>query len=210
LTVSHLIAIPDRQEGSARLWNRLAAMLMLVMVMLVCIPNATAREDFYAAGVMLIAHKDGSPYLLLGKPRGRQWYEFFAGRQGTTSDDHGRRSETAYETALRETYEESRGYLSRDYLHEVMNEDQYLTDGGFVYFRAVIEPFAIEDMRVVPVPLSDTPLAFTEISDYAWVNVDAIIASENAVVVDEAGRSIDVRPQLKGRVLRAREEGWLD
>jgi len=208
LTVSRLIASPDCQEGSARRWNRSAAMLLLVM--LVCISNATAREDFYAAGVMLIAHKDGSAYVLLGKPRGRQWYEFFAGGRGSTTDGDGRRPETAYETALREAYEESRGYVDLEYLQQRIGEDQSIVDDGFIIFRAVVEPFAIEDMRKVPVPLSDNPLAFTEISDYAWVSVDAIIASENAVVVDEAGRSIDVRPQLKGRVLRAREEGWLD
>jgi 8-oxo-dGTP pyrophosphatase MutT (NUDIX family) len=208
LTASRSIASLDRQEGSARLLSRAAAALMLVM--LVCVSNATAREEFFAAGVMLIAHKDGSAYLLLGKPHGRPWYELFAGRRGSATDADARRPETAYETALREAYEESRGYLNPEYLQQRIGEDQYLEDGGFVFFRAVVEPFAIEDMRKVPVPLSGNPLAFTEISDYAWVNVDAIIASENAVVVDEAGRSIDVRPQLKGRVLRAREAGWLD
>ena len=185
--------------------------LVLAFTLATSLLEARAEgEEFFAAGVMLIAHKDGDTQLLLGKSHRRQWYELFAGRRGTTVDDEGRRPETAYETALRETYEESRGYLSREFLHEVMDESRYLNDGGFLYFRAVVEPFAIEDMREAPVPLSDTPLAFSEIADYAWVSIDAVIAGDNAEVVDEAGRTIDVRPQLKGRVLRAQEAGWFD
>ena len=94
---------------------------------------------------------------------------------------------------FREAYEESRGYLDLEYLQQRIGEDQTIEDGGFIIFRAVVEPFAIEDMRKVPVPLSDNPLAFTEITDYAWVNINAIIASENAVVVDEGNEAVDGR-----------------
>jgi 8-oxo-dGTP pyrophosphatase MutT (NUDIX family) len=187
------------------------AVIASVAAMLVSSPNATARDEFFAAGVMLIAHKDDNTFILLGKPHLRRWYEFFGGRQGTvTTGEEPRRPETAYETALRECHEESRGYLSLEFLRDTVEEDEYLVDGGFIYFHAVIEPFAVSTMREAPVPNSYSPLAFFEIADYAWVNVNAVLASQSAVVVDDTGRSIEVRPQLKKRVQRAREAGWLD
>ena len=65
-----------------------------------------------------------------------------------------------------------------------------------VYDRLVGEALAAEAISLPP--------------NYSNVYIDAVIAGDNAEVVDEAGRTIDVRPQLKGRVLRAREAGWFD
>ena len=61
----------------------------------------------------------------------------------------------------------------------------------------------------VKVPDTIESIPFREIVDYAWVSVEAVLSSEDAFVVDDAGRRVQVRGRLKSRLVRARAAGWL-
>lgn len=167
--------------------------------------HAAATSDFGAAGALLVTGDGQSPLVLLVKHRSRSWYEMPGGRRQTRSAGEGG-LDSAYETAIRECFEESRGMLSRELLRNAIDPARKLRDGGFVFFVGRVEPIAIERLRAAPVP---EDAAFREIADYAWVAVESVLGSDEDTVIDEEGRRIEVRAQLKPRLARARAKGWL-
>ena len=169
-----------------------------------------ALDDFRAAGALLFSGEGQSRQVLLVKHHSRSWYEMPGGRRqfaSTTLEEQGTVSETAYETAIRECHEESRAVLSLMHLRDSINPAHQLRDGSFVYFVGKIDRIAPDALRQVTIPRGSG--AFGEIADYAWVDVDVVLVSEGDLVTDAEGRSIRIRPQLKPRLLRAREKGWL-
>ncbi len=190
---------------------RVPAFVTVIWILSGSLPCA-ATTDFTAAGALLIAQEGESAFILLGKDRYRSWYEMFAGRRETVLDgnEQGKsRPETAYQTALRECFEESRGYLKTDYLRGVMQPGDFLRDGSFVYFRAQVAKFSVDDIMRMEISDGVDPAPFREIVDYAWVSVEAVLSSDDAYVVDDSGRRIQVRQRLKSRLVRARAAGWL-
>ena len=119
------------------------------------------------------------------------------------------RRETAYETALRECFEESRGFLKQDYLLGVTDPSKFIRDGSFVFFHAETVKFPVEEIRSAPIPDGVDAGPFSELVDFTWVSVEAVLSSNEAFVLDDAGRRIQVRRQLKPRLLRAQAAGWL-
>ena len=186
--------------------------VLVFIAMLFISARTTATTDFTAAGVLLIAKANGSAFVFLGRDRYRPWYEMLAGRREFVLDrgaGNGSRRETAYETALRECFEESRGFLKPDYLLDVTDSAEFIRDGSFVFFRAETEKFSVDEIMRAQIPDTVNRDAFREIVDYAWVSVEAVLSSDDAVVVDDAGRRIQVRGRLKSRLVRARAAGWL-
>jgi len=209
LTVSRDSMIqPDAKVVRVR---RSGRVLVFIAMLFISGPT-TATPDFTGAGVLLIANERGSTFVFLGRDRYRPWYETLAGRREFVLDSgsrSGSRRETAYETALRECFEESRGFLKPDYLSDVTDSAELIRDGSFVFFRAEIEKFSVDEIMRAQIPDSVNPDAFREIVDYAWVSVEAVLSSDDAFVVDDAGRRIQVRGRLKSRLVRARAAGWL-
>jgi hypothetical protein len=185
---------------------------LVFIAMLFISGPTTATPDFTAAGLLLIANERGSTFVFLGRDRYRPWYETLAGRREFVVDSgsgSGSRRETAYETALRECFEESRGFLKPDYLSDVTDAAQFIRDGSFIFFRAEIEKFSVDEIMRAQIPDTVNPDAFREIVDYAWVSVEVVLSSDDAFVVDDAGRRIQVQRRLKSRLVRARAAGWL-
>jgi 8-oxo-dGTP pyrophosphatase MutT (NUDIX family) len=171
-----------------------------------------ATTDFTGAGVLLVAFEDETAYVLLGRDRFRPWYEMLGGKREVVPErGEGRtsRRETAYETALRECFEESRGFLKPDYLLDVTDTAEFIRDGSFVFFRADIDKFSVDAIKRAQIPDNVNSSAFREIVDYSWVSAEAVLSSNDAFVVDDAGRRIQVRQSLKPRLRRARAAGWL-
>ena len=166
---------------------------------------AAATANFRAAGALLVTGDGQSSLVLLVKHRSRSWYEMPGGRRQTHSVDKGG-PDSAYETAIRECFEESRGMLSREFLREAIDPGRKLRDGGFVFFVGRVDPIALDSLRRAPVP---EVAAFREIADYAWVAIESILGSEDGTVIDEEGRRIRLRAQLKPRLASARAKGWL-
>lgn len=202
-----------RDSNKARTVVHPRALVFIAFIgILFCSPPSSATTDFEAAGVLLIAHDNGSAYILLGRDRYRPWYEMLAGsREAVLDEGEGiaPRRETAYETALRECFEESRGFLKPDYLLRVTDPAEFIRDGSFVFYRAETDKFSIDAIKREPIPDNVNPTPFREIGDFAWISVEAVLSSNNTIVIDDAGRRIQVRRQLKPRLLRARAAGWL-
>lgn len=185
--------------------------LVLTVLYFTAVPAVAAR-DFAAAGVALIARIDQSTQIFLVRHHSRSWYEMPGGRRQTFEDatiDQGSRSETAYETAIRECYEESRGFLSPQFLRGIVDPSRMMHDGEFVFFVANTAWFSLTEISRAADSGDDNDHAFREIESYAWVPIDNVLASENDTVVDADGRSLKIRHQLKSRLARVRDAGWL-
>ena len=171
-----------------------------------------ASHDFKAAGILLVADDHRSALVFLVRHRSRAWYEMPGGRRQTLDDTavgQGNRSESAYETAIRECFEETRGFLSPELLRGIVDPSRVIRDGGFVFFVAKIGWFPVTELPDLADSGHENPDAFREIADYAWVPVDNVLAGEDASVIDANGRIVEVRRQLKSRLLRARAAGWV-
>jgi 8-oxo-dGTP pyrophosphatase MutT (NUDIX family) len=169
-------------------------------------------QDYMAAGIALLARHEHSELIFLVRHHSRSWYEMPGGRRklaGDTNSGQGERSETAYETALRECYEESRGFLLPEFLRGVVDPTRKIRDGEFVYFVAKIDWFSLTELPGEPDADHESTHAFTEIVDYAWVPVTNVINSESGAVVDTNGRRLEIRRQLKSRLVQARAADWL-
>lgn len=199
----------------SRLVKNMRSMLFATIGILVTFSGASvdaATGDFTAAGILLIARENGSTYVLLGKDRRRGWYEMLAGGRETVATGEGghtRRLETAYETALRECFEESRGFLKPEYLLSIVNPADFLRDEHLVYFHAEIEKVPVADLLSMPLPRSGNVLGFLEIGDYAWVSVETVLSAQDNFVLDDTGRRIQLRAQFRFRLDQARAAGWL-
>jgi 8-oxo-dGTP pyrophosphatase MutT (NUDIX family) len=203
-----MIGTAARIAGSRFCWHRLG-IIAFIGVSLGPSPIA-ATTDFSAAGVLLIAYENGSSLVFLGKDRYRPWYEMLAGsRDVVPVGNNESRLETAYETALRECIEESRGYLKSEYLLSISNPAEFIRDGSFVFFRAGAKMFSVDDVRRMQIPADIDASPFREMVDYAWVSAEAVVSSSDSFVFDHAGRRVQIRPSLKLRLLRARAAGWL-
>ncbi|UCD67812.1 MAG: NUDIX hydrolase [Betaproteobacteria bacterium] len=170
---------------------------------------ALADQQFMAAGVLMVAEDKPSPLVFLVRHHSRSWYEMPGGRRQLVSGTDGERPETAYETAIREVFEETRGYLSPDQLREIVDPARSMHDRGFVFFFGSIEKFATSAIGELAHLDDDNASAFREVADYAWVAVDRVLAGDGVTVIDVNGRSVDLRRELKSRLLRARAASWL-
>jgi 8-oxo-dGTP pyrophosphatase MutT (NUDIX family) len=194
---------PFFREPEVSVMRKKIVFFILVFV-LPALP-AAATADFNAAGVLLVTGAGQPSLVLLVKHRSRSWYEMPGGRRQLQSAGE-RGPDGAYETAIRECHEESRGMLSRELLREAVDPARQLRDGGFVFFVGRVDPVALDSLRQAPVPEA---AAFREIEDYAWVAIESVLASDDNTVIDAEGRRIQVRPQLKPRLNGARAKGWL-
>ena len=173
------------------------------------ITGAAASQEFMAAGVLLVADEQQPALILLVKHHSRSIYEMPGGRRQLVGRAGAERHETAHETAVREVYEETRGYLSPDYLREAIDPSRSVQDGGFVFFIARIDRFPTTAMAEISHLDDDSSARFREVADYAWVKIESVFASSDATAIDEDGRRIELRRQLKSRLERARAAGWL-
>lgn len=183
----------------------------LVLVFAAASPVA-ATSDFMAAGLMLVAGDRGAPLILLGRDRSRPWFEMPGGRRQQVSspgENNAGRPETAYETAIREAYEESKGVLSRQLLRQATDPARFIRDDGFVFFLGEIDKVPVDRLVDAAAPDAAGATGFDEVVDYAWVSVDSVLNGDGASVIDDAGRRIPLRRQLQSRLKRARAAGWL-
>lgn len=171
--------------------------------------GTAASQEFMAAGTLLVADKQPPALLLLVKHHSRSFYEMPGGRRQLTNGTDGERRETAHETAIREVFEETRGYLSPDDLRDVIDPSRSMRDGGFVFFLARVGRFPTSAMKETAHLDDDSAAGFREVADYAWVAVESVLSGDGVSVIDIDGRTIELRPELKSRLVRARAAGWL-
>lgn len=173
------------------------------------ITGAAASQEFMAAGALLVADKEQPPLILLVKHHSRSFFEMPGGRRQMVERTGAERRETAHETAVREVFEELRGYLSPDYLREAIDPSRSMQDGGFVFFIARIDRFPTTAIAELSRLDDDSSAGLREVADYAWVSVESVFASSDETAIDANGHRIALRRQLKSRLERARAAGWL-
>jgi hypothetical protein len=100
------------RNSKGRVMKCLACCMSLVLVpMSYLSAPAQAGEDYMAAGIALVARDGQVDLVFLVRHHSRSWYEMPGGRRQTAEDakKNGdvKRSETAYQTAIRECFEEA-------------------------------------------------------------------------------------------------------
>jgi 8-oxo-dGTP pyrophosphatase MutT (NUDIX family) len=135
-----------------------------------------------AAGTIIYSKHQGEIWLLLAdhKNNKRGWASFGGGC---------RKRETAVDAAARETWEETRGYFSREEILQKINpEEPVETDGYIAYLVEVefVESDAISENRL---PKKET--GFRERGPYAWIALEDVFK-----VMDSGDPSWSVAPEL--------------
>ncbi len=151
----------------------------------------------YANGGMLIVSKDkGKTYLLFVRTHKHEYYEFPGGRQeeGASLLDNKRRLESVYETAIRETVEEMRGYLGRQQLLSASSEQRVIEVDKYRLFVANVPFFQLNDVRAIKIPSGKKWSVMREVVKYAWVDVNSVEFSEHSLVTSLDGDVITMHP----------------
>nr|VFK36912.1 MAG: hypothetical protein BECKSD772F_GA0070984_100728 [Candidatus Kentron sp. SD]VFK40554.1 MAG: hypothetical protein BECKSD772E_GA0070983_100727 [Candidatus Kentron sp. SD] len=192
--------------------NMLGTVCISILVLLFGTPLfARDANEFFAAGMLPIAREDANSYVLLGKDRGRNHFETLSGKpEEVTSLAIGTGTkESAYETALRECVEETRGYWGRSFLANNSDEDKYINYNGFIFFKVEVPMVRLANFEKIGVPPNSKKWdVFREITEYAWVDVCDLISSDDNTVTSKAGKIISIHPALPAELEKANREGW--
>jgi len=191
----------------------LIASFKLFITSILLFSTTIASEVFANAGMLIMVQNTNGTFVLLERDRDRDYFEFPGGTteiaQSLTSQNT--IVESAYETALRETVEETRGYLGRRELMAASDPVKWRIEiDDFVIFRVKTEMFDLNNILSIKIPARNnghwTPML--EIIDYAWVDINLILHSKLSKVVDTKGREIQVRSNLPEYIKLAKKKGW--
>jgi len=169
-----------------------------------------------AAGMLLVAEHDGKHFALLVKDRSRAYFELPAGKSeaGDKLNDGKFDLESSYETALRETVEETRGYLGRRLLVNASDAKDLIRVGEFEMFLTKIPMFDLEEINQIRIPKGNNSQnqwdPMREIIDYAWVDIATLHDAKSNNVLDITGKAIDVHYALPSEIRMAQTKGWFN
>jgi len=169
-----------------------------------------------AAGMLLVAEHDGKHFALLVKDRSRVYFELPAGKteQGDKLNDGDFDLESSYETALRETVEETRGYLGRRLLVNASDAKNIIRVGEFEMFLSKIPMFDLKEINQIRIPKGSNPQnqwdPMREIIDYAWVDIATLHDAKSNNVPDMTGKNIQVHYALPEEIRMAQTKGWFN
>ncbi|MEN8257630.1 MAG: NUDIX domain-containing protein [Thermodesulfobacteriota bacterium] len=165
-----------------------------------------------ASGMLLIAEENQINYVLLIRDRHDKHFELPAGQNEKAGSllDPKRVKESDYETALRETVEETRGYLGRQQLINASQPIRQIHDGGFVLFLAKVRIFDLDEVRRIRIPEGNEKQwdPMRETIDLAWVDIEQIRKSTDQKVIDRESRSIRIHKLLPRDIQSAINLGW--
>lgn len=172
-----------------------------------------ASEVFAGAGTLIMVQNTSGTFVLLERDKKRDYFEFPGGTTEIAQSlaSQNKYKESDYETALRETVEETRGYLGRRELMATSDPVKWRIEvDGFVIFRVITKMFDLDDILSIKIPAREnghwTPML--EIIDYAWVDINLILHSKSSKVVDTKGREIKIRGNLPEYIEVAKKKGW--
>lgn len=168
-----------------------------------------------ASGTLVIAKQPTTSFVLLARSKGRDYFELLGGTNeiAASLSNTTPSAESDYETALRETVEESRGYFGRRELLLVSDPLKWRIEvDNFVIFRVLIERFDLKHLMSIKIPEGDKGhwKPMLEVLDYAWVDSKLILKSEQSMVIDAKGREIKIRENLPTYIKTAITNGWFE
>jgi hypothetical protein len=168
-----------------------------------------------ASGTLVMTKQSTGNFVLLARSKGRDYFELLGGTNEVAASlsNTTPSAESDYETALRETVEESRGYFGRRGLLLVSDPLKWRIEvDGFVIFRVLIKRFDLNNIMSIKIPEGDNDhwKPMLEVLDYAWVDSKLILKSEQSKVIDDKGREIKIRENLPAYIKTAIANGWFE
>lgn len=160
------------------------------------------------AGMLVTAEKGGKTYLLFVQTHKHDYYEFPGGRveNGENLIETGRQKETLYEAAVRETMEETRGYLGRQQLLTSSSLERVVELGKYSLYVTEVPFFELDDVRRIKIPSGKKWAPMREVVNYAWIDVDAV--DKKHVVKTREGEVIKLHPIAQNVIKIARLKRW--
>ena len=186
--------------------------LLLGLLMFSAMPTSVHEA---ASGTLVMTKQSTGNFVLLARSKGRDYFELLGGTNEVAASLSNTipSAETDYETALRETVEESRGYFGRRELLLVSDPLKWRIDvDSFVIFRVMTPRFDLKHIMSIKIPEGTeghwTPML--EVLDYAWVDAKLILKSAQSKVKDTKGREIKIRENLPAYIKTAITNGWFE
>lgn len=160
------------------------------------------------AGTLVTAEDSGKTYVLFVQTHKHHYYEFPGGRveSGESLIGEGWQKETLYEAALRETMEETRGYLGRQQLRAASSQEQVVEVGKYSLYLAKLPFFKLDTVRRIKIPRGKKWAPMREVLNYAWVDVDTVI--HQPVVKTRDGVVIKLHPVALRVIEAGRLRHW--
>jgi len=165
-----------------------------------------------SAGMLIVSKENGKTYLLFVQTHKHNHYEFPGGRleQASSLIDTSSVVESPYETAVRETVEEMRGYLGRQQLYAASSETNFVEAGKYRIYIAKLPYFNINEVREIKIPKGKKWSSMREVVNYAWVNAEAISDANDGIVTNSEGQSIELGPDVLAVVKKGHSKQWFD
>ena len=198
----------SRELNLSIVFQRLFLSLLLFSIMPVSALEA-------ASGTLVMAKQSTGTFVLLARSKGRDYFELLGGTNeiAASLSNTTPSAESDYETALRETVEESRGYFGRRELLLASDPLKWRIEvDNFVIFRVLMKRFDLKHIMSIKIPEGDKEhwKPMLEVLDYAWVDSKLLLNSEQSKVKDDNGREIKIRENLPAYIKTAIANGWFE
>lgn len=144
------------------------------------------------AGTVLTSAHDNKHYVLLVQTHKHDYFEFPGGKSEKVSNLISAKDklESDFETAIRETVEETRGYLGRQRLTQATSKFKKFAKGKYAFYLATLPFFDLNEIRQIKLPNKKKCAPMLEVADYAWVDVNLILQNNKRTVISRAGKAI--------------------
>lgn len=187
-------------------------MLLLGIIFLCCVWTS---PSYAASGTLIVVKREASTWVLLVRPKSRNFYELTGGTTeiAKSLNDLKPSLETDYQTAIRETVEETRGYFGHRELIASSDPCSWKIEvDGFIIYRVLTTPFELTEIQSIKLPIKPKKhwKPMLEIIDYAWVDIQTILNSKQLKVKDISGREIALRKNLPEYIRLAKKKGWFE
>lgn len=177
---------------------------LALFLLLICMPNIS----FANAGMIVISEDEGQTLVLLVKPHNSKSFTFPGGKVASNNDNSKDEHDSHYETAIRETMEETRGYLTEDQLEQASVPFSKIQIKKHTLYLAKIPFFDIDEIFKILIPRGRAWKAMREIDDYAWVNINDISAASERFVKTHAGKEIKLKKIVKKAIHAGQADSW--
>lgn len=165
-----------------------------------------------SAGMLIVSKENGKTYLLFVQTHKHDYYEFPGGRleQASSLIETSSNMESPYETAVRETMEEMRGFLGRQQLYAASSEANFIEAGKYRVYIAQLPFFNLNEVRQIKIPKGKKWSFMREVVNYAWVDAATLSDADNGMVATSEGQSIELGPDVLAVIKKGHAKQWFD
>lgn len=178
--------------------------LLILLILLICLPNIS----FANAGMIVTSEYKGKTFVLLVKPHNSQSFTFPGGKVEFSRGPNNDERDNTYETAIRETMEETRGYLTETQLRQASSAFSMMQVKKHTLYLTKVPFFDIDDLFEITIPNGRAWKAMREIDDYAWVNIHDIAVAPTRFVKTLSGSEVKLKKIVKKAIHYGEEMHW--